>query len=92
MIQQQILKPAGEKIGFPGIGWHTFTNTYRSFLDETGAPIGVQQKLMRHSNVATTMNVYGNASLRAKQQADSKVVQMVITEAKPQTESQAVAV
>jgi integrase len=61
-------------------------------LDETGAPIGVQQKLMRHSNVATTMNVYGNASLRAKQQADSKVVQMVITEAKPQTEPQAVAV
>jgi integrase len=92
VIQQQILKPAGEKIGFPGIGWHTFTNTYRSFLDETGAPIGVQQKLMRHSNVATTMNVYGNASLRAKQQADSKVVQMVITEAKPQTEPQAVAV
>ena len=92
MIQQQILKPADEKIGFPGIGWYTFTNTYRSFLDETGAPIGVQQKLMRHSNVATTMNVYGNASLRAKQQADSKVVQMVITEAKPQTEPQAVAV
>ena len=33
---------------------------------------------MRHSNVATTMNVYGNASLRAKQRANSKVVQMVM--------------
>jgi hypothetical protein len=33
---------------------------------------------MRHSNVATTMNVYGNASLRAKQEANSKVVQMVM--------------
>jgi hypothetical protein len=27
----------------------------------TGSPRGVQQKLMRHSNVATTMNVHGNA-------------------------------
>lgn len=78
VIQQQILKPAGKKIGLPNIGWHAFRHTYRSFLDETGAPIGVQQKLMRHSNVATTMNVYGNASLKAKQQANSKVVQMVI--------------
>lgn len=47
-------------------------------LDETGASVGVQQKLMRHAKVATTMNVYGNASLKAKQQADSKVAQMVM--------------
>jgi len=67
-------------------------SAHRSFLDETGAPIGVQQKLMRHSNVATTMNVYGSASLKARQQANSKVVQMVITLEKPQTEWQSVAV
>jgi integrase len=78
MIQRQILKPKGEKIGIPGLGWHTFRHTYRSLLDETGAPIGVQQKLMRHANVSTTMNVYGNSTLRAKQQANSKVVQMVM--------------
>jgi predicted DNA-binding protein (UPF0251 family) len=35
-------------------------------------------KLVRHSNVATTMNVHSKASLRAKQQANSKVVQMLI--------------
>jgi integrase len=44
----------------------------------------VQQKLMRHSNVATTMNVYGNASLKAKQEANSRVVRMVMRE-QPQT-------
>jgi integrase len=92
VIQRQILKPAGEKVGISGIGWHTFRHSYRSFLDETGAPIGVQQKLMRHSNVATTMNVYGNASLRAKQQANSKVVEMLITRNLPQMEQQRVAV
>jgi integrase len=78
IIQRQILKPKGEGIGITGLGWHSLRHTYRSLLDETGAPIGVQQKLMRHSKVATTMNVYGSASLRAKQQANSKVVQMVM--------------
>jgi integrase len=58
-------------------------------LDETGAPIGVQQKLMRHSNVATTMNVYGNATLRAKQQANSGVVQMVMSPESPQARESA---
>jgi integrase len=52
----------------------------------------VQQKLMRHSNVATTMNVYGNASLRAKQHANSKVVQMVMPQEPPLAVRQPVAV
>lgn len=84
MIQRQILRPKGEEIGIARLGWHTFRHTYRSLLDETGAPIGVQQKLMRHSNVSTTMNVYGNATLRAKQEANSKVVQMVMKHDEPQ--------
>lgn len=83
IIQRKILKPKGEEIGIAGLGWHTFRHTYRSLLDETGALIGVQQKLMRHANVATTMNVYGSATLRAKQQANSKVVQMVMSKEKP---------
>jgi integrase len=84
IIQRQILKPRGEAVGISGLGWHTFRHTYRSLLDETGAPIGVQQKLMRHSNVSTTMNVYGNSTLRAKQQANSKVVQMVMRQDQPE--------
>jgi integrase len=44
IIQQRILKPCGGQIGIAGLGWHTFRHTYRSLLDETGAPVGVQQK------------------------------------------------
>jgi integrase len=91
IIQRQILKPKGEEIGIAGLGWHTFRHTYRSLLDETGAPIGVQQKLMRHANVATTMNVYGRATLRAKQHANSKVVQMVMSKEEPPTGEESVA-
>ncbi len=80
-VRRQILKPKGESIGIAGLGCHTFRHTYRLLLDETGVPIGVQQKLMRQSNVATTMNVYGNATIKAKQQANSRAVQMVMTQA-----------
>lgn len=61
-----------------GLGWHTFRHAYRGFMGETGTPIDAQQKLMRHANVSTTMNVYGNGSLRAKKEASSKAVQMVM--------------
>lgn len=65
------------------IGWHTFRHTYRSWLDETGAPVGVQQKLMRHADIATTMNRYGNAQMEAKRKANSKVVEMVLSPPDP---------
>jgi integrase len=66
---------------YDGIGWHTFRHTYRSWLDDTGAPVGVQQKLMRHAQVSTTMNVYGNALIGAKREANSKVVRMALRSA-----------
>lgn len=60
------------------IGWHTFRHTYRSWLDETGAPMKVQQELMRHASIQTTMNVYGQAMSSSKRDANSKVVEMVL--------------
>jgi integrase len=92
ILQRNVLRPKGAEIGISGLGWHTFRHTYRSLLDETGAPMGVQQKLMRHSNVSTTMNVYGNSSLRAKQQANSKVVQMIVRQEQAEAEPQQMAV
>ena len=59
------------------IGWHTFRHTYRSWLDETGAPMKVQQELMRHASIQTTMNVYGRAMTETKRQANSQVVGLV---------------
>jgi integrase len=78
MIQKLHLKPAGERIGIKGLGWHAFRHSYRGLLDETGANAGMQQGLMRHANISTTMNVYGRAAIKAKQEANSKVVQMVL--------------
>lgn len=82
-IQKDVLKPAGKKIGIASLGWHALRHTYRTLLDETGAPIGVQQKLMRHANISTTANVYGRSSMKAKAEANSKVVQMFFAKEKP---------
>ena len=76
-VQQDYIRPVGRKLGLGAIGWHTFRHTYRSWLDATGPPIGVQQKMMRHAHVSTTMNVYGNALVESKPEANSKIVQLV---------------
>jgi integrase len=47
-------------------------------LDETGAPMKVQQELMRHASIQTTMNVYGRAMLESKREANRKVVEMAL--------------
>jgi integrase len=77
-IHEERRKAAGK---YDGTGWHTFRHTYRSWLDDTGAPMGVQQKLMRHAQISTTMNVYGNALMTAKREANSKVVRMALRSA-----------
>jgi integrase len=43
MIQKLHLKPAGERIGISGLGWHAFRHSYRGLLDETGANAGMQK-------------------------------------------------
>jgi len=70
--------PAAIRCGIGRIGWHSFRHTFRTLLDETGAPMKVQQELMRHADIRTTMNVYGKAMDASKREAHSKVVRMVL--------------
>jgi len=83
-IQKDYLRPTGQRVGLEAngqavnLGWHMFRYTYRSLLDATGAPIRVQQKLMRHDQVSTTMNVCGNALIESKRVANSKVVGLLL--------------
>jgi integrase len=78
-IQQDYIRPAGRELKLKAdVGWHTFRHTYRSLLDSSNAPIGVQQKLMRHAQIATMLDAYGDSQMDAKRQANAKVVQMVL--------------
>jgi integrase len=61
-----------------------FRHRDRAWLDEIGAPMGVQQKLMRHANISTMMNVYGGAFMEAKRKANTSIVQRVLTQNQPE--------
>jgi integrase len=77
-LHEERWKAAGK---YGSVGWDTFRHTYRSWRDDTGAPVGVQQKLMRHAQVSTTMNVYGNALMGTKREANSRVVRRALRSA-----------
>jgi len=40
-----------------------------------GTAVGVQQKMMRHADVTTTMNVYGKAMMDTKLQAHTTLLE-----------------
>src|SRR6185437_16932438 len=46
------------------------------WLDAVGTGIAVQQRLMRHTDIRTTMNVYADVVTDEEGQAHSKVVRM----------------
>ncbi len=84
VLQGDVLVPTGKDVGIERLGWHTFRHSYRSMLDACGAPVGVQQKLMRHAQVSTTMK-YGNAYMTEKRKAHGAVVQMVLPSQREET-------
>jgi integrase len=79
-IQRNILGPVGEAAGVGRIGWHSLRHTYSSLLHEHGTDLKVQQELLRHSDVRTTLNIYTQAVSSAKRAANSKVVQLLLRE------------
>lgn len=70
---------AGESGGIGKLGTHTMRHTYRSWLDAVGTPIAVQQKLMRHGDIRTTMNTYGDVVTDEMSQAHGKVVRLALS-------------
>jgi integrase len=70
---------AATKAGIGHVSSHTFRHTHRTWLDSVGTPVGVQQRLMRHSDIRTTMNLYGEAMTDDMRQAHQKVVSLALS-------------
>ena len=70
--------PAGLKAKLGRIGWHTFRHTYSSMLRHLGVDVKVQQELLRHADIRTTMNTYTQAMPSALREANRKVARMVV--------------
>jgi len=73
-----MLRPAAKRAGLSSIGWHSLRHSYRTWLDETGAPITVQRELMRHSTIAMAMDGYGRGVASANGKANARVVGMLL--------------
>lgn len=74
----ETLDAASERAGIGHVSSHIFRHTYRTWLDSTGSPIGVQKQLMRHSDIRTTMNIYGDAITNDMRQAQAKVAALAL--------------
>jgi integrase len=72
------LGKAGKAAGIGHVSSHLFRHTYRSWLDSVGTPVGVQQKMMRHADIRTTMNVYGDALTDDMREAGQKMAKMAL--------------
>lgn len=77
----RVLRRAALKAGIGHLSSHTFRHTHRSWLDAVGTPVGVQQRLMRHTDIRTTMNVYGTAATADMRRAHAKVVRLALPRA-----------
>jgi integrase len=70
---------ADSKVG--DVSTHTMRNSYRAWLDAVGTPIAVQQKLMRHADIRTTMTVYGDVVTDEMAKAHARVVDLALSRA-----------
>jgi integrase len=77
-----VFQKAAADAGIGRLGTHSMRHSYRSWLDALGTPIAVQQKLMRHADIRTTMNVYGDVVTDEMAEAQSKIVRLALPQAK----------
>jgi integrase len=76
--QRRWLVRAGKKVGIERLGWHAFRHTYSTLLNEYGTDVKVQQELLRHADIRTTMNIYTTAVPERLRKANRKVVRLLL--------------
>jgi site-specific recombinase XerD len=73
------IKPAAAAAKIQGrVGWHTLWHIYSNLLRAHGTDVKVQQKLMRHADISTTLNIYTQAVSAQKREAATKVVKELL--------------
>ena len=81
-VLAKIIQPAAVRAGIcKKVGWHTFRHTYSTLLIANGENVKVVQELMRHAKAWTTLDLYTQARLVAKRQAQKRVVESLFAEA-----------
>jgi integrase len=74
----RMYQKAASDAGIAHVSTHTMRHSYRAWLDAVGTPIAVQQKLMRHADIRTTMNIYGDIVTDEMTVASGKVAGLAL--------------
>jgi integrase len=78
-VLQKVIRPAALRAGITKrIGWHTFRHTFSTLLIANGENVKVVQELMRHASSRCTLELYSQAEIKAKRQAQQRLVQMIL--------------
>jgi site-specific recombinase XerD len=76
---QKMIKPAARRAGIhKNVSWHILRHSYSSLLIANGENVKVVQELMRHASSRFTLDVYTQARMMAKQQAQRRLAEMVL--------------
>ncbi|HVH88604.1 MAG TPA: site-specific integrase [Terriglobales bacterium] len=71
------IKPTALAAGLPSIGWHSFRHTVSAWGKEAGLKLEDVKTLLRHEDIATTSNVYGDLGMDAKRRIQQRLVAFV---------------
>jgi integrase len=74
----RVFGKAASDAGIAHVSTHTMRHSYRAWLDAVGTSVAVQQKLMRHADIRTTMNTYGDVVTDEMSRAASKVAALAL--------------
>jgi len=78
-ILSSVIRPALARSGIQKrVGWHTFRHSFSTILIGNGENVKVVQELMRHSNCRCTLEIYSQARIQAKRDAQHRVIQMIV--------------
>ena len=79
VILSRIVRPVATRAGIQKhVGWHTFRHSFSTILIGNGKNVKVVQELMRHSNCRCTLEIYSQARIQAKRDAQHRVIQMIV--------------
>lgn len=76
-VLRRKIRPAFEKIGVIGVGWHTFRHTVGTVLAELGEHQLTIRDYLRHSSLGVT-NQYLQAASKTKRDAQAKLVEAIL--------------
>ena len=76
-VLKRKIRPAFEKIGITGVGWHTFRHTAGTLLAELGEHQLTIRDYLRHSNLSMT-NQYLQAASNTKRNAQARLVEAIL--------------